>query len=177
MTETTLINAILAGFITAAVITDARSRRIPNALTLPVAAAAFAIHGLYAGPGGVVFALAGLGAGLGLFVLPYILGGMGGGDVKMLAAVGALKGATFAFHAFLGAAVAGGVMALALAVIHGRARRTMGNIGAICTTMAAGVNPKGAFCDAHSPGAAFPYAGAIAAGVVFAEFFASGLLG
>jgi prepilin peptidase CpaA len=76
----------------AAAVTDARTGLIPNWLTLPTLLAALLFHLITQGVGGLAFSLAGaLACGL----VPYILfrtGSMGGGDVKLLAALGALAG-------------------------------------------------------------------------------------
>lgn len=75
-----------------AAVTDARLGVIPNRLTLPVIVAAPLAYLLFAGPGALLSSLAGcllcgaIPAGL------FLLGGMGGGDVKVLAALGALAG-------------------------------------------------------------------------------------
>jgi len=93
---------------------DLRSQRIPNALTLPCALAALAYHLLIQGPHGLWFSLAGLGVGLGLMLAPFLFRVMGGGDVKLLAAVGAWVGPQIVLVAFLLTSLAGGVYALAV---------------------------------------------------------------
>lgn len=96
----------------AATATDLRSQRIPNALTLPMAALALASHGLAGGVGGLWFSFAGLCLGLGLMLAPYLFGVMGAGDVKLMAAVGACIGPELTLAAFLLTCLAGGGYAL-----------------------------------------------------------------
>jgi prepilin peptidase CpaA len=94
-----------------AVYTDTRRGMIPNRLTFPAIALAVALHGLAGGWAGVGNAAVGAAAGLGLLIVPFLVGGMGAGDVKLMAALGALVGpaavlSTFVFSAFLGGAIA-----------------------------------------------------------------------
>lgn len=75
-----------------AVVVDLRSSRIPNWLTFPAMGFALAAHTWLTGVHGTLFSLAGLGAGFGLLLLVYLAGGIGAGDVKLMAAVGAMVG-------------------------------------------------------------------------------------
>ena len=94
--------------------TDLKFARIPNKLTLSAAALGFIINFIFKGTSGLLFSAAGLAAGLGLLLIPYLLGGIGGGDVKLLAATGAIGGAKFVFFTTLFGALAGGVLALVI---------------------------------------------------------------
>lgn len=96
----------------AATIVDLRSQRIPNALTIPVALTALALHTLNQGPAGLWFSLGGLGLGLALMLAPFLFGVMGGGDVKLMAAVGAWVGPQLVLTSFLFTSIAGGLYAL-----------------------------------------------------------------
>src|SRR6185436_20859653 len=80
-----------------ACVTDIRSRRIPNVLTFGAAVAAVLFPGATAGTSGLLVALGGWVVGLLLFLPFFALGGMGGGDVKLLAALGAWIGPRDAF--------------------------------------------------------------------------------
>ncbi len=79
---------------------DWRSRRIPNFLTFGGALAGIVFQTAVMGWAGLFQALTGLLLGLGLLLLPYILGGMGAGDVKALAALGAWLGPKGIFSVF-----------------------------------------------------------------------------
>jgi prepilin peptidase CpaA len=101
-----------------AVYTDLRTRRIPNWLTGAMAAGGF---GLAFG-GGVVTplqALLGLMVGLLLMLPGHVIGATGAGDVKLMAAIGAVVGPDLALRAFLYSAVAGGVFAIVVATRRG----------------------------------------------------------
>lgn len=111
--ETTL--ALLAiGVAAVAVVTDLRRRRIPNALTVPAVVVGLAANAFVAGLAGLGWATAGLLIGGSLFLVPVTLGGMGAGDLKLLAALGALGGPGFAVWCAIYASIIGGVMAVAV---------------------------------------------------------------
>ena len=79
-----------AGIIaTVALFTDTRRGRIPNWLTFPALGLGVALHSFVGGGDGLLFAAEGAALGLGLFLVPFLIGGMGAGDVKLLAALGA----------------------------------------------------------------------------------------
>lgn len=107
-----IIFATVALSLAVATVIDLRSQRIPNLLTIPAALAALAYHLLIQGPQGLWFSLAGLGLGLGLMLAPFLFGVMGGGDVKLMAAVGAWVGPQVVLVAFLLTSLAGGAYAL-----------------------------------------------------------------
>ena len=95
---------------------DIRTRRIPNALTLAFPVAALAVHLYMNGMDGGVSTLGGWTLGLVLFLPLFALGGMGAGDVKLLAAFGAWLGPWNVLQTALAAGVIGGVLALGLAL-------------------------------------------------------------
>lgn len=146
---------------TAAVV-DLRTRRVPNMLTASLAAAGFGIA--VAGLGRVGISAALLGCLLGLVVmLPgHIVGATGAGDVKLLAAAGALLGPVDTLYAFLYTAIAGGALALVVAI---RRRRLQHTLDATARLVLHGSE---AVADIESSSAdnRFAYAPAIAIGVV-----------
>jgi prepilin peptidase CpaA len=91
----------------AACVTDIQSRRIPNWLTFGAAAAALVFHTVSRGGGGFVFATTGWFVGALIMFLPFALRGLGGGDVKLVAALGAWLGPGNALWVGLYAGVAG----------------------------------------------------------------------
>ena len=92
--------------------TDLRSRLIPNWLTFSTIGLALLAHAWFGGFPGLLFSLAGLGTGFGLFIALYVAGGMGAGDVKLMAAIGAVVGAYGALVSGMLAILVGGVYAL-----------------------------------------------------------------
>jgi len=115
----------------AACVTDLHSRRIPNWLTFGSAAAAIAVHYAYGGPEAVRFATGGWVTGLFLYMPLFLLGGMGAGDVKLLAALGAWLGPAGAFWLAVYSSMAGGVMAVIVALRHQYLATAFKNLGAL----------------------------------------------
>jgi prepilin peptidase CpaA len=116
---------------TVAAITDIRSRRIPNALVITAFAAGLAANTTLGGLDGLWRAAAGAGLALLVYFPLFLLRGMGAGDVKLMAAAGALAGPRAWFWIFVLAAVSGAVAGLVLALARGRLRSTLINTGFI----------------------------------------------
>jgi prepilin peptidase CpaA len=98
---------------------DLRSRRIPNALTLGGAVAGLAANVMVHQVPGALTSVSGWAAGVALLAIPFALGGMGAGDVKLLALAGAWGGPEFALHTMLFGAVVGGMIAVGVLIVHG----------------------------------------------------------
>jgi len=112
-------------------VTDIRERRIPNLITGPAIVAGLMLHTIYGGWRGLGdAALAGLIAG-GIFLIFFLAGGMGAGDVKLMTAVGCIAGLSPLPLVVISTALAGGVFALAVSIYHGRLRETLGNVAAL----------------------------------------------
>ena len=95
-----------------AALIDVRIRKIPNLLTYQTMAVALSYHGLRSGLDGLVFSGGGLALGTVFFILPYLMGGMGAGDAKLMGAVGSIIGPYGAFVACLLTALVGGFYCL-----------------------------------------------------------------
>ncbi|WP_270181367.1 A24 family peptidase [Alkalihalobacillus sp. CinArs1] len=96
--------------------TDIRSRKILNIVTFPAMLIGLVYHTVTQGLDGFLFSGAGLLVGLLLLFIPYLLGGMGAGDVKLLGAIGALTGVTFVFQSFIYTVLIGGLIGFILLV-------------------------------------------------------------
>ena len=104
---------------------DVRYRRIPNAFVLATLAGGLSINIIYAGLGGVLTSLGGCAlAFFPLFIL-HIFGGMGAGDVKLFAAVGAVIGTSLVLPSLFIVVVTGGVIAVYSMIRNGTVRATM----------------------------------------------------
>jgi prepilin peptidase CpaA len=126
-----IVPAIVISIGLAACVFDIRTRRIPNMLTLSAASAGLIYHAATSGVAGAQMAAAGWILGL-LLLLPYFaLGGMGGGDVKLVAALGAWLGPWETFWLAMYAGIAGGVIGLIVALAHGYLRRAIANVSSM----------------------------------------------
>lgn len=101
-----------------AVFTDLKEQRIPNWLTFSSLPFSFGYHLFFYGMNGFLLSLAGMFIGTAFFLLPYIKGGMGAGDAKLMGAVGAMLGPKGVFYAFLFTGLAGGIYALGIMFIY-----------------------------------------------------------
>jgi prepilin peptidase CpaA len=118
-----------ASVVTLATITDLRSRRIPNLLVLPFLVAGLLVSGYLHGWPGLGQSLLGVLAGAGVMGVFCFLGGMGLGDLKLCAAVGAWIGPSQLFIALVITGLVGGVMALCWAVAGGFLTETLRGAG------------------------------------------------
>jgi prepilin peptidase CpaA len=118
--------ALAVGLI--ACVTDVRERRIPNVLTFGAAGAALVLHGWFAGWSGVGMALGGWAAGCALFLPFFLLGGMGAGDVKLVAALGAWLGPRDVVWLALYASMAGGLFAIVISLVNGYLMTALRNV-------------------------------------------------
>jgi prepilin peptidase CpaA len=109
----TLIVLVVATF------TDLRSRRIPNWLVLPFLGAGILVSAWLHGWHGVGQSFGGMGVGLLIYGVFFCMGGMGAGDVKLAAALGAWIGPGQLFIALVTTGLVGGVMVLCWAVFGG----------------------------------------------------------
>jgi len=145
-----------------AVFTDVRTRRIPNWLTGAIVGAAFGLA-FGGGPVTPMRALLGLVVGLALMLPGHVIGATGAGDVKLMAAVGAVVGPDVIFRAFLYSAVAGGVLAVVVALRRGRLGTTL---QATTNLVTQPVHAKRAI-EASDRANRFAYGPAIAVGTFF----------
>jgi prepilin peptidase CpaA len=104
--------------IVAAVI-DGYKLKVPNWLTFPMIFSGWAFGAASSGWEGLAWSLAGTAVGLGLLLPAYAVGGMGAGDVKLLAGVGAWVGGSVTLYAFCVSAIVGGVLALGMVLSRG----------------------------------------------------------
>jgi prepilin peptidase CpaA len=119
---------ILLGILVAvAAVFDIRYRRIPNWLVMAGIVAGMAWNVVAPGGYGLGRSAAGLGLGFALYFPLYLLRARGAGDVKLLAAVGAITGPRNCFWIFLLTAILGGLIALVLSMVRGRMRQTLFN--------------------------------------------------
>ena len=120
----------VTAFLVAAIacVFDLRTRRIPNALTFGAALAALLFHRFIGGTEGAMVAAGGWVVGLCLFLPFFAMRGMGGGDVKLLAALGAWLGPEQVVWLAIYTGIAGGILGVWTAVAHGYLKTAMRNV-------------------------------------------------
>jgi prepilin peptidase CpaA len=105
-----------------AALIDGYKLKVPNWLTFPMIISGWIASTIFFGWAGLGCSLMGTAVGLGLLLPAYAIGGMGAGDVKLLAGVGAWVGVSNTFWAFAVSVVVGAIIAMAM-VIYRRAWR------------------------------------------------------
>jgi len=128
MTHDTLIPLAVIAIGLAACVTDVRTRRIPNVLTFGAALGGFLAQVLSTGVDGALASVSGWALGVLVFLPFFALGGMGGGDVKLLAALGAWLGPRETLWLAVYSGIAGGVLGVIVAVARGYLRTALRNV-------------------------------------------------
>jgi prepilin peptidase CpaA len=162
-----LFQGIAIAIALVAAASDLRTRKIPNLLTFGSAAVAVGLHAVVGGWTAAGAALAGWVLGLALFLPLFALGGMGAGDVKLLAALGACVGPLAVVWVALFTSVAGGLMALVVASYTGYLRKSFVNL--YCLVMywrLEGPRPVPEMTLSTHPGPRLAYAVPVLAGLV-----------
>ena len=169
------IRILVAVIVVAAAATDLRSRRIPNWLTLSGVCAGLLLNWAISGLHGIGTAVSGMALGFGCYFVLYCLRAMGAGDVKLMAAVGAVVGPGNWVAVFIASALAGGVLAVALMIWKGRVKETLFNALFIAQELMHFRAPynRRRDLDVKDPRALnMPHGVAIAAGTVICLLFA-----
>lgn len=129
-----VMKCLLILIVVIAVCCDIKWRRIPNVLVFSGLIIGL-IFQYFTGGWPLIFeAVKGLGIGVGLLFIPFLLGGMGAGDVKLLGLVGALQGPVFVFNTFIWMALWGGLIAVIYMIINGRLQLWLGRLIAVFYT-------------------------------------------
>lgn len=146
---------------------DVVSARIPNQLTYSAMLVALVAHLALHGWRGLLDGVGGLLFGGGIFLVFFAIHAMGGGDVKMMATVGAWVGFSNTGEALIASSICGGIMAIGYMLVLGRFRTTMRNVGSLLqfhSVSGAEVHPE---LNLSNPEAVrMPYGVAIALGSV-----------
>ena len=143
---------------------DVRTRRIPNHLTFPALVIALACHAAIGGRDGLAASATGMAIAGGILLPGWLMGWMGAGDVKLMAAAGAWLAMPGAVVAVLASLVAGGSASTVVAVRHGVLRQAVQG----AAVLAAWGLSRGRTGAPVSTGVRFPFALAVAAGVTLA---------
>jgi prepilin peptidase CpaA len=156
----------------AAIVFDLWRRRIPNALTFGAALAALVFAAVVGGTSGLARAAGGWLVGFALFFPFFALGGLGAGDVKLVAALGAWIGPVLTLWAALYASIAGGVIALIVALRHRYLSEALSNVRLLFMHWrVSGLKPLDPVSLKGSGGPRLAYSVPIVAGMVLALWF------
>jgi prepilin peptidase CpaA len=148
-------------------ITDLRTRRVPNWLTLGAALGGIGWGAIGGGWAGLGWAAAGWATGLAVFLPMFLLRGIGGGDVKLVAALGAWLGPVAALWVGAFAALAGGPMALVVAASSGYLKQALSNIwGLLSFWRVMGLRPHPGLTLESTTAPRLPYALPILVGLM-----------
>ncbi|MBU4272052.1 MAG: A24 family peptidase [Planctomycetes bacterium] len=105
---------LLSAVLVLAAVIDGWKQKVPNWVTFPLVIGGWVYSTVYFGWEGLVASLLGTVVGLALLLPVYAIGGMGAGDVKLLAGVGAWVGGTDTLYAFCVSAIVGGAIAVGM---------------------------------------------------------------
>jgi len=169
-----LAGAALVCFALAAAVTDIRSRRIPNWLTVGGAALGVGLSAA-AGPPGAVLALLGLAAGLAVGVLLFIFKALGAGDAKFMAAIGAWAGWERLPAAYLAMLAGGAALALVWSARHRMLKATLASTSAMIGAATSGAGRLPPMMGGTAAGK-FPYGVGLGLGAIAWWFWAGGVL-
>lgn len=128
-----LVSWLVTGILVVAAVIDGWKLKVPNWITFPMIIGGWIASGAMFGWAGLGWSLFGTVVGLALLMPAYAVGGMGAGDVKLLAGVGAWVGATHTFWAFLVSALVGGVIAVGMVLYRRKWRHHQAQFRAILT--------------------------------------------
>lgn len=123
---------------------DYAERRVPNWLNLTLLLAGFAVQGWFHGWSGMGTGALGMLVGFGLLIIPWMMHGMGAGDVKLMAAIGVWIGPKLTFYSFALGAVIGGLAAVVMILSTGRLKMACANASIILSKC---TNSKTLFSD------------------------------
>ncbi len=157
-----------------AAISDLRNRRIPNWLVFPFLVAGIAVSSATGGWIGLGHSILGVllaGILLGFF---YWLGGMGMGDVKLCAAIGAWVGPSQLLVALVVMGISGGLMAVIWALRGGFFKESLNGTGDLIFGIGKrGLKPHPTLVLENAAARKMPYTPAIAVGAIFSFFAVS----
>jgi prepilin peptidase CpaA len=105
-----LLIAVTVVFVVACMVSDVRTRTIPNVFSATAMVAGITLNWLTKGPAGALSSVGGLAILMAILLPPFALGGIGAGDVKMMGAVGALLGPPLGLASLLTGMLLGGVV-------------------------------------------------------------------
>lgn len=165
-----LFDIILILILTICFVTDIKEQKIYNKILYPSLVAAILLNAYFSGFNGLKLSLLGFGTGLCILLIPYLLGGMGAGDVKLLALIGAIKGYVFVLNTAIYMALIGGVIAIIIIIFQKQTISFIKSLFSWLISLVCGIKYKLKFptsCLTKK----YPYGTAIVGGAMICLFF------
>lgn len=153
--------------------TEITDRKVYNWLTVPAILVGLLFNFTSLGLPGLGSSGLGFTIGFGLFLIIFLFGGMGGGDVKFMGAVGALMGYPFIISVIFYTALVGGLMAIVLLIWRSKLREGLSRSFQMLFALGRRSGKKGA--EEETQVGEVPYALAMVIGTIIALFEGSGL--
>lgn len=170
-----VIDIILIVVMVICFITDVREQKIYNKIVIPSILIVLIINSWVYGFDGFKLSSLGFLTGMAILLIPYLLGGMGAGDVKLLAFVGAAKGVTFAINSAIYMALIGGLISLIVLIFNKQAISFFKSVIFWIISRIYNVRRKIEFSNSGKS-SKFPYGTAIVAGAMICLFFKEALI-
>lgn len=161
-----IFNILLIVTLIICCITDLRVRKIYNKVIFPILFCVFLLHLILNGLSGLGFSILGFICGIAIFFIPYMIGGFGAGDVKLLALIGAIKGSIFAVYTALYMFIIGGAIALIIIMLQKETINFFKSLFRYLAGIVTGCHYKLKFPTTQFLKKYFPYSIAIAGGAV-----------
>lgn len=151
-------------------ITDLKQQKIYNKIIFPSLALAVILNICNNGFTGLKASLVGFIIGLFILLIPYLLGGMGAGDVKLLSLIGAFKGSFFVLNTTIYMALIGGIVALLIIIFQKQTINLIKSLFLWLYSLLSGVKYKFQFPTSYFS-KKYPYGTAIITGALICIFF------
>jgi len=169
-----MLNILLFTVLIICLITDLKKRKIYNKVIFPALLLALLLNTILFGWSGFTTSFLGFLTGLGILLIPYLMGGMGAGDVKLLAAIGAINGASFVLITAIFMAVIGGLVGLGILLFRKGLFQRIKTLSQALCGMRYGMKLTDGFSKS-SLNKTFPYGVAITGGAFVAFFIHGGI--
>lgn len=166
-------NVLLILLLFICVITDLKERKIYNVVLFPVLFTAWILNVVLGGWDGLIETFIGTIVGLAILIIPYFMGGMGAGDVKLLAVIGAIKGTNFVLMTGIYMGLIGGIIAIFIFLFRRGVRSRIKKTIYFLTCLRQGVKLPLSL-DKEALSATYPYGVAIAAGAICEVWLTTG---
>jgi len=165
-----LVDIIFLTVLVICFVTDIREQKIYNKVVLPSILIVLILNIFYHGFEGLKLSFLGFLVGLGILIIPYLFGGMGAGDVKLLAFIGAAKGVAFVINSAIYMAIVGGIVALLILILNKQASGFFKSVFSWLVSLFYKVRREIEFSNSGAKNK-FPYGIAIVAGALICQFF------